>query len=73
MSCFFPYRNTQENSAFPRYQQLRFMRKITPGETMTIRVTLSAHRKEKAIATATGEIFVGDEKTVTGNVILAMR
>lgn len=52
---------------------VRFLRKILPGDTLETRAVLSSDRPEKAIATCSAEIFVNGERAVTGDVTLAMR
>ena len=52
---------------------VRFIRKILPGDTMEIRAKLASERAEKAIATCSAEIYVHGELAATGDVTLAMR
>lgn len=52
---------------------VRFLRKILPGDTLTIRTSLLSDRVEKAIATCTSEIFNHGELAASGEVTLAMR
>lgn len=52
---------------------VRFLKKILPGDTIEIRAKLSAERKEKAIATCSAEVYNHGELAVTGDVTLAMR
>lgn len=52
---------------------VRFMRKILPGDTIEVHAKLLSERKEKAIATCTAEIINNGETAVTGEVTLAMR
>lgn len=52
---------------------VRFLRKILPGDTVEIRAKLSSERREKAIATCAAEIYNHGELAVTGDVTLAMR
>ena len=52
---------------------VKFLRKILPGDTLEIRARLSSERLEKAIATCVSEIYNHNELTVTGEVTLAMR
>lgn len=52
---------------------VRFLRKILPGDTLEIRAALSAERPEKAIATCSAEVYNHGELAVTGDVTLAMR
>lgn len=53
--------------------QVRFQRKILPGETIEIHAKLVKERREKAIATCSAEGYVDGELAVSGNVTLAMR
>lgn len=52
---------------------VRFIRKILPGDTLEIHVKLASERVEKAIATCSAEIYVHGELAATGDVTLAMR
>ena len=52
---------------------VRFLSKIQPGDTLEIHAELTAEREEKAIATCSAEIFVGGVKAASGDVTLAMR
>ena len=52
---------------------VRFLRKILPGDTIEIRAKLISERIEKAIATCSAEIYNHGELTATGDVTLAMR
>ena len=52
---------------------VRFLRKILPGETLEIRAQLLHERPEKAIATCAAEIYDHGELAATGEVTLAMR
>ena len=52
---------------------VRFLRKILPGDTIEIRAKLISERIEKAIATCSAEIYNHGELTATGEVTLAMR
>jgi len=53
--------------------KLKFKKKVAPGDTLEIRVSLVSERADKAIANFSGEIFVNGEVVVTGDVALAMR
>ena len=53
--------------------QVRFERKILPGDTVEIRAALATERKEKAIATCSAELYRRGELAATGMVTLAMR
>ena len=52
---------------------VRFLRKILPGDTIEIRAKLASERAEKAIATCSAEVYDHGELAVTGDVTLAMR
>ena len=52
---------------------VRFLKKILPGDTIEIQAKLTAERKEKAIATCSAEVYNHGELAVTGDVTLAMR
>lgn len=52
---------------------VRFLRKIFPGDTIEIRAKMASERREKAIATCSAEVFSHGELTVMGDVTLAMR
>lgn len=52
---------------------VRFLRKILPGDTIEIQAKLTAERQEKAIATCSAEVYNHGELAVTGDVTLAMR
>lgn len=52
---------------------VRFLRKILPGDTLEIRAALSSERAEKAIATCSAEIYNRGELAASGDVTLAMR
>ena len=52
---------------------VRFQRKILPGDTIEIRARLASERVEKAIATCSAEIYNHGELAATGDVTLAMR
>lgn len=53
--------------------QVSFLRKILPGDTIEIRAEMLSERREKAIATCKAEIYNHGELAVKGNVTLAMR
>ena len=53
--------------------QVRFERKILPGDTVEIRAALATERKEKAIATCSAELYRRGELAATGMATLAMR
>lgn len=52
---------------------VRFLRKILPGDTIEIRAGLTSERAEKAIATCSAEIYDHRELAAIGDVTLAMR
>ena len=52
---------------------VRFLRKILPGDTIEICAKMASERVEKAIATCSAEIYNHGELTATGDVTLAMR
>ena len=52
---------------------VRFLRKILPGDTIEIRAKMFSERAEKAIATCIAEIYTHEELAATGEVTLAMR
>ena len=52
---------------------VRFLRKILPGDTIEIHAKLASERAEKAIATCSAEIYNHGELAATGDVTLAMR
>ena len=52
---------------------VQFLRKILPGDTIEIRARLASERAEKAIATCSAEVYDHGELAVTGDVTLAMR
>jgi 3-hydroxyacyl-[acyl-carrier-protein] dehydratase len=53
--------------------EVRFMKKIEPGDTVEVRVSIDEHRTEKAIATCYAEVYSKGEKVCHGKVTLAMR
>jgi len=52
---------------------VRFLKKILPGDTLEIRAELASERAEKAIATCVAEIYNHGELAASGEVTLAMR
>ncbi len=52
---------------------VRFVRKILPGDTLEVHAELIKERPEKAIATCAGIGYVNGEKAVEAEVTLAMR
>lgn len=53
--------------------RVRFLKKILPGDTVTMHVSLLSERRDKAIVTCHGEIFCRGELAVVGDVTSAMR
>lgn len=52
---------------------VKFLRKILPGDTLEIHAQMATERPEKAIATCSAEIYTHDELAASGEVTLAMR
>ena len=52
---------------------VRFQRKILPGDTIEIRARIASERAEKGIATCSAEIYNHGELAAAGDVTLAMR
>ena len=52
---------------------VRFLRKILPGDNLEIHAKMASERVEKAIATCAAEIYNHGELAATGDVTLAMR
>lgn len=52
---------------------VRFLKKVLPGDTIEIRAKMASERAEKAIATCSAEIYNHGELAVSGDVTLAMR
>lgn len=52
---------------------VRFLRKILPGDNLEIHAKMASERAEKAIATCAAEIYNHGELAATGDVTLAMR
>lgn len=52
---------------------VRFKKKILPGDTVESHVTLLSERVEKGIATCGTEAYVNGELAVTGEITVAMR
>ncbi|HML37764.1 MAG TPA: 3-hydroxyacyl-ACP dehydratase FabZ [Bacillota bacterium] len=53
--------------------KVRFFRKIAPGDTIEIHSSISAEKREKAIATCSAVVYNKGEIAATGDVTLAMR
>ena len=53
--------------------KVKFKSKVSPGDTLEIRLKLSEERLDKAIATCSGEAYVDGQLAATGDVTLAMR
>ena len=52
---------------------VRFLRKIKPGDTITLKGSLLSENMEKAIVKSHVEVFNGDEKAALVDVTLAIR
>lgn len=52
---------------------VRFLRKVKPGDTITLKGTFISENAEKAIVKSHVEVFVGDEKAALVDVTLAIR
>jgi 3-hydroxyacyl-[acyl-carrier-protein] dehydratase len=52
---------------------VRFRRKVLPGDTLTIRASLLSERPEKMIATCAAKAYNNGELAAEGEVTLAMR
>lgn len=52
---------------------VRFLRKIKPGDTITLKGSLLSENTEKAIVKSHVEVFNGDEKAALVDVTLAIR
>lgn len=52
---------------------VRFLRKILPGDTIEIHAEISSERREKAIVTCSARVMDKGEVAATGDVTLAMR
>ena len=52
---------------------VRFRRKVLPGDTITMCARLLSQRPEKLIATCVVEVYRGEELAAEGEVTLAMR
>ena len=66
-------RYTGKIPLFLGINNVRFLKKILPGDTIEIQAKLTAERQEKAIATCSAEVYNHGELAVTGDVTLAMR
>ncbi len=53
--------------------QVKFLNKIKPGNTIKIMAKLTTEKIEKGIVTCAVEVFVDEMKACIGNVALAMR
>lgn len=58
---------------FLSINNVRFLKKILPGDTIEIRAEFLSERPEKAIATCAAKIFNQGELAASGEVTLAMR
>lgn len=52
---------------------VKFLSKIKPGDTLEIQAHVSAERREKAIVTCSAEVYNAGTLACTGDVTLAMR
>ena len=52
---------------------VRFKKKIVPGDTLEIHAKLLSERPEKAIATCKGEVYTGGELAAETEITIAMR
>lgn len=52
---------------------VRFLSKIRPGDTIRVEARMKEAREEKAIFTCSAESYVGETLAATGDVTLAMR
>lgn len=52
---------------------VKFMNKILPGDTIRINARLTMEKSEKAICTCSAEVYNGSDLVATGDVTLAMR
>jgi 3-hydroxyacyl-[acyl-carrier-protein] dehydratase len=65
------YKNT--TPFFIGINNVRFMRKIEPDDTIEINVKLIMEKQEKGIATCSAEVYNKNELAASGEVTLAMR
>jgi 3-hydroxyacyl-[acyl-carrier-protein] dehydratase len=66
-------RYTGKVPLFLGINNVRFLKKILPGDTIEIHAELLSERPEKAIATCEAEIYNHGELAASGEVTLAMR
>lgn len=66
-------RYTGKVPLFLGINNVRFLKKILPGDTIEIHAELLSERSEKAIATCEAEIYNHGELAASGEVTLAMR
>ena len=52
---------------------VRFMKKILPGSTITVQAEIGRERQDKAIATCSAKVYCNGEEVASGEVTLAMR
>ncbi len=52
---------------------VRFLSKIRPGDTLEIRARFAAEKAEKGIVTCSGEVYNAGQLACSGDVTLAMR
>lgn len=67
------WREVRNRPELEMVSNVRFLRKILPGDTLEIHAKLASERVEKAIATCAAEIYNHGELAATGEVTLAMR
>lgn len=53
--------------------QVKFLRRIQPGDTIEIRASIALEKKEKAIVTCRCQVYNHGELAASGDVTLAMR
>jgi len=54
-------------------EEIKFIKKILPGDTIEIHAKIAAENAEKAIVTCSAEVYNNGELACTGKVTLAMR
>ncbi len=52
---------------------VRFTKKIQPGDTLTTRAELVSEREEKAVVTCKAIGYIGEEQAVSAEIVIAMR
>lgn len=53
--------------------KVNFRKKILPGDTIEIHASIISEQKEKNIVTCAAEIYVHQERAVSGDITIAMR